>query len=111
MLVSVSRILGGSAERLEGGMSSPIIRETASSVYHVIEGRGFTEIDGTEIIGRRVTHSAYRLGPLIGTTPRVLSPCTYIALMTSRCLKHWAFTVHKVRIRNLWCRIKYAQRF
>ncbi len=42
----VSKILGGLAERLNGGKSSPAIRETASSVYHVIEGRGYSVIGG-----------------------------------------------------------------
>lgn len=40
----VSKILGGLAERLNAGKSSPAVRETASSVYHVIEGRGYSEI-------------------------------------------------------------------
>ncbi|KAH7393697.1 RmlC-like cupin domain-containing protein [Cadophora sp. MPI-SDFR-AT-0126] len=42
----VSKILGGSAERLNKGSSSPKIQETASSVYHVIEGKGYSVIDG-----------------------------------------------------------------
>jgi len=42
----VSKTLGGSAERLDAETSSPAIRETASSVYHIIEGSGYTEIDG-----------------------------------------------------------------
>jgi gentisate 1,2-dioxygenase len=42
----VSKTLGGSAERLNAGSSSPTRRETASFVYHVIEGTGYTEIDG-----------------------------------------------------------------
>ncbi len=40
----VSKTLGGSAERVDAGTSSPAIRETASSVYHIIEGSGYTEI-------------------------------------------------------------------
>ncbi|PVI02987.1 RmlC-like cupin [Periconia macrospinosa] len=42
----VSRILGGSAERLDVGHISPKIQETASSVYHIVEGRGYTVIEG-----------------------------------------------------------------
>ncbi|KAH0527336.1 hypothetical protein TsFJ059_002348 [Trichoderma semiorbis] len=42
----VSKILGGSAERLNAGTSSPEIRETASSVYHIVEGSGHSVIDG-----------------------------------------------------------------
>ncbi len=42
----VSKTLGGLAERLNAGKSSPAIRETASSVYHVIEGRGYSVIEG-----------------------------------------------------------------
>ena len=45
----VSKTLGGSAERLNAGASSPVIQETASSVYHVIEGSGYSEIDGQNI--------------------------------------------------------------
>ncbi|KAI9170554.1 Gentisate 1,2-dioxygenase [Paramyrothecium foliicola] len=40
----VSKILGGSAARLECGKSSPLVQETASSVYHVIEGSGHSII-------------------------------------------------------------------
>jgi gentisate 1,2-dioxygenase len=42
----VSRILGGSAERLNAGCTSPAVRETASSVYHIISGTGHSVIDG-----------------------------------------------------------------
>jgi len=42
----VSKILGGSAERLNAGHTSPAVRETASSVYHVITGTGYSEING-----------------------------------------------------------------
>lgn len=45
-LVAVSRTIGASAERLEALAQSPAIRETSSCVYHVIEGRGYTEIEG-----------------------------------------------------------------
>ncbi len=42
----VSKTLGGLAERLNAGKSSPAIQETASSVYHVIEGHGYSIIGG-----------------------------------------------------------------
>jgi gentisate 1,2-dioxygenase len=38
--------LGGRAERLNARKSSPPVLETASSVYHVVEGSGHTVIDG-----------------------------------------------------------------
>lgn len=41
---TASLTLGGSAERLVAGESSPRIRETASSVYHVISGTGHSII-------------------------------------------------------------------
>jgi len=41
----VSRTLGGLAERLDAGKTSPVTRETASSVYHVVEGSGHTVIN------------------------------------------------------------------
>ena len=40
----VSKVLGGSAERLRAGQNSPGIRETASSVYHVVSGKGYSTI-------------------------------------------------------------------
>lgn len=43
-LMIVSKILGGSARRIAAGKSSPRVQETASSVYHVIEGSGYTII-------------------------------------------------------------------
>jgi gentisate 1,2-dioxygenase len=42
----VSKIIGGSAERLRAGASSPETRETSSCVYHVVSGTGYTVIDG-----------------------------------------------------------------
>ena len=45
----VSKVLGGSAERLSAGESSPAIRETSSSVYHVVSGEGGSTI-GNETI-------------------------------------------------------------
>ncbi len=40
----VSRTIGASAERVDAGTSSPERRETASSVYHVVEGSGQSRI-------------------------------------------------------------------
>ena len=42
-------MLGGSAERLNAASSSPTVRETASSVYHVVSGRGTSTIAGRNI--------------------------------------------------------------
>jgi gentisate 1,2-dioxygenase len=42
--IAVSRILGGSALRISPGKTSPPIRETASSVFHVISGTGSSTI-------------------------------------------------------------------
>lgn len=42
----VSKTLGGSAERLCANSSSPRRQETASSVYHVIEGSGYSILGG-----------------------------------------------------------------
>jgi gentisate 1,2-dioxygenase len=47
--ISVSRILGGSAERLNAGCTSPAVQETASSVYHVVSGTGYSEVNGQKI--------------------------------------------------------------
>ncbi len=41
----ISRTMGAQAERLDRGRSSPARRETASSIYHVVEGSGSTTID------------------------------------------------------------------
>lgn len=46
---AVSKTLGGSAERLDAGCTSPAIRETASSVYHVVNGEGYSEVGGKRI--------------------------------------------------------------
>ena len=46
---SVSKTLGGAAERLWAKRASPLVRETASSVYHVISGSGYSEINGQKI--------------------------------------------------------------
>lgn len=43
-LAPVSRIIGASAERIDGGARSPARRETASVVYHVVEGEGSSRI-------------------------------------------------------------------
>ncbi|KKA22979.1 Uncharacterized protein T310_2993 [Rasamsonia emersonii CBS 393.64] len=44
----VSRILGGSAERISPGCSSPRRRETTSAVYHVVSGSGYSVIGETK---------------------------------------------------------------
>lgn len=49
----MSKTLGGLAERVDKGTISPAIRETASSVYHIIEGTGYTEIDGKKITWKK----------------------------------------------------------
>lgn len=47
--ITVSKIVGGSAQRINTGARSPELRETASSVFHVVSGEGHTEIDGKGI--------------------------------------------------------------
>ena len=42
--VVVSKILGGSAAKLAPGGVTPSVQETASSIYHVIEGSGYSTI-------------------------------------------------------------------
>ncbi|KAK7699454.1 hypothetical protein SLS64_011592 [Diaporthe eres] len=42
----VSKTLGGAAARVNAGKASSIVQETASSVYHVVEGSGYTTIGG-----------------------------------------------------------------
>ena len=49
LIHAVSKILGGLAERLNAGCSSPSVRETASSVYHVITGSGHSVIGDTRL--------------------------------------------------------------
>ena len=49
----VSKTLGGSAERLNASTTSPERQETASSVYHIIEGSGHSVIDGKKIEWKR----------------------------------------------------------
>jgi len=44
----VSKTLGGAAEKLHAGCTSPCLRETASSVYHIISGSGYTDIGGKQ---------------------------------------------------------------
>ncbi|KAI9925244.1 hypothetical protein MW887_006167 [Aspergillus wentii] len=46
----VSRILGGCAERLNEGSSSPSRRETTSAVYHVITGSGYSIIGEQKLV-------------------------------------------------------------
>jgi gentisate 1,2-dioxygenase len=45
----LSAIIGAEAERIDVGTHSPPRRETASFVYHVVEGEGYTEIGGETI--------------------------------------------------------------
>ncbi|KAH8892861.1 RmlC-like cupin [Thozetella sp. PMI_491] len=45
----VSRVLGGSAERLAAGSSSPAVQETSSSVYHIVSGKGHSIVGETTI--------------------------------------------------------------
>lgn len=42
----VSKTLGTAAARINAGVATPTVQETASSVYHVIEGTGYTTIGG-----------------------------------------------------------------
>ncbi|KAI5919536.1 RmlC-like cupin [Camillea tinctor] len=49
----VSKILGGSAARLNPGFTSPEVQETASSVYHVVEGSGHSTIGDQKIVWKR----------------------------------------------------------
>ena len=49
LTIVVSKVLGGSAERVEGGSSSSPVQETASSVYHVVSGSGHSVVDGQTI--------------------------------------------------------------
>lgn len=46
---AVSRILGGLAERLNAGCSSPVVQETASSIYHVVSGSGYSTVGDEKI--------------------------------------------------------------
>ncbi len=45
----VSKIIGGSAERLNTGTASPVAQETASSVYHIVEGSGYSQINDKKV--------------------------------------------------------------
>lgn len=49
----VGRVIGASCERLNIGAKSPSIRETASSVYHVIEGSGYTTVNGKRYLWKQ----------------------------------------------------------
>ncbi|KXJ90068.1 putative gentisate 1,2-dioxygenase [Microdochium bolleyi] len=46
----IGRTIGALAERLDANTSSPSIRETASSVYHIIEGTGHS------VVGEQTIH-------------------------------------------------------
>lgn len=50
----MSRVLGGAAERLNAGASSPPRRETLSSVYHVISGSGYSTVgESSKLVWKR----------------------------------------------------------
>jgi gentisate 1,2-dioxygenase len=49
----VSKTLGGRAERLSAGKASTPVHETASSVYHVVEGSGSSEISGKTFMWKK----------------------------------------------------------
>lgn len=42
----MSRVLGSCAERLNAGTSSPSRQDTLSAVYHVVTGKGRSEVRG-----------------------------------------------------------------
>lgn len=48
-LLTVSRIIGASASRLNASKSSPSLQETASSIWHVVEGSGHSVVDGQKL--------------------------------------------------------------
>ncbi|KAM3414776.1 hypothetical protein BST61_g9927 [Cercospora zeina] len=45
----VSRTIGAGVERIDAKSSSPKVHETSSSVYHVVEGLGYSIIEGQKI--------------------------------------------------------------
>lgn len=49
----MSRVIGASATKLAAGASSSPVRETASSIYHVVEGSGYSIIDGQRFDWRK----------------------------------------------------------
>lgn len=49
----MGKTIGASAERLQPNTLSPMIQETSSAVYHVIEGAGSTEINGQIITWKK----------------------------------------------------------
>ncbi|OAA76121.1 RmlC-like jelly roll fold protein [Akanthomyces lecanii RCEF 1005] len=49
----IGRVIGASAERLDKGAESPVRQETSSSVYHVIQGSGWSEIGGKSFSWQR----------------------------------------------------------
>ena len=49
----VSRTIGAAAERIDAGARSPARRETASAVYHVVQGEGSTRIGDREFAWKR----------------------------------------------------------
>ncbi|RKK75252.1 hypothetical protein BFJ69_g7842 [Fusarium oxysporum] len=49
----IGRVIGASAEKLDAKAKSPSMLETASSVYHVIEGSGYSKIGDVTLSWKR----------------------------------------------------------
>ena len=73
-ICKVSKTLGGAAERLDRGSTSPVIQETSSAVYHVYFGQGHSMIGEKTFdwkqgdtfcipAWQRYQHSAHNEGP------------------------------------------------
>jgi gentisate 1,2-dioxygenase len=43
-------VLGGAAERLDAGTSSPLRQETLSAVYHVVSGSGYSKVGDSTLV-------------------------------------------------------------
>ena len=50
---AISRIIGASAERIAGATTSPVRRETASAVYHVVSGTGTSRVGDVSLTWQR----------------------------------------------------------
>lgn len=76
--LTVSRVLGGSAARLDAGARSSMVQETASAVYHVVDGSGYSIIDGKRFDWKRgdtfciPSWNAYEHFADTGSTPAYL---------------------------------------
>jgi mannose-6-phosphate isomerase-like protein (cupin superfamily) len=89
---TVSRILGGSAARLDPGARSSMVQETASSVYHVVDGSCYSIIDGKRFDWNRgdtFCIPSWKHMSISRTRGRSLLIC--IDLTTSRCSSRWVF--------------------